>query len=1535
MEQLVSVPDGGTAQDDLTPFESVQVVSEDTSSETDNLSGYNQDDDRVLSVTQILLASNSSAERAAAARELGLLGGQTALTHLVAALYDPSPEVCLAAAESLERLGDSSAIELLADRCDHDAEPTAVSPAADLVGESVEQSFADSLPISLDDLNSAYVESFPHFDSDSSTVEEVPQAESLEELQDDLELGVDEEFRAEAAAIRKAEHELACRRAEAEARQRAKEENAQRLRLEAITAKAEEEAKRRAEREQQLKTELDEIRRAQTQQLKRIEEAEAARTLQEEALRMFEADARRCADEQQSRIAELETLKEAAEVESALRHQKENELQAELESLEKSKSEVQRHLDEVSAAISDEQKVIAELEESVHHNIDLERQNSEKIERLREEESNLQTKLAEIEESVAQLEIAVRDGDAKASEREESLNQINTRIEELAKSEVNQLERLADAESQLSNAEQNRHQVEIKIRESLEREEQLVCELELLRKADANVAKRIAEVEAQISQLQSAVHGEQERLLELKSDRQTAEAESNQRAGAHQTLVVAIEALEIAKAEQLAKITEAENQVSEAEARAILSVEEEKRLMAEASALREAAAKSIEAAEALRQQTEAELQRQAAEKEQHLVELNSLRNVAREAMLELEERERNLLAEIENLRAEEVQKQQLLQEVADRKLIQEERTRKTAAELFLRNEEEQQRLSTLQAIHANAEREAEERKQIENKVNLELENLRQSELMQSSRIDMLRKEISQMEIHLKGRAETEAGLKDQVERLRKENESRSKAIRENERKVEAEGVRATEETRRLDRLKTTLSDAEQAVTQRSEAEKQLNAEIAILLQAEAEQVTKLADAVSLVQQQKEAEQSRLTQLEQLRSQAETESQQRADLERQLQAEIESLRKTESKQLKRINAAEQETEERKGQEAKLQASLELLRTEKARQQKRIAEATSLLHQLQNEADQRAAEHARIRDEVVQLQEMELANSRRLAAEQRQEVEEEGARRIAEEKQRIAELESIRKSLEASVQRVSGNTTELETELVTLRKLEAEQIARLSVVQMQVEQAQQESKRLAEQEADLQREVHEQQAANRLAVDDLHQELEEERNRRAREEEKLAQLEEMRRQVEVEAAEREEKERQLQEQLEWYSRTRVVELERIAELEAERSRRAREEEEKLAELEDRRRQSEIEAAEREEKERQLQAQLDAYRNMQVVEHERIEVLESELSKNEAKAEQSPVTDFEFKVVDQPLTSATQTDLEIEGYDSIDLSEPDVQCNPSVDLALDEDGSFVILDFDQDAPVALPELSELTLDESQPSVQTNRESHMPSEFETNSQAIGSQGIDLVRHEKGIELATEPGSVPSFILDRLGSDDPAERRTALMDLIQFGGDEAFSLITRAFDDTVAEVRYAAARALFDLEHDRAASFTRALREASIERRRRIGAAIGGCGIANDAINGLLDCSRAKTYDAFSILFLMAKAGEIQPLIRSIESHSDVNVRLAVISLLTFSNQPETIPAFRRLAVRGSLPAEVRSALMEAIHQISSQQREAVQSAA
>ena len=209
--------------------------------------------------------------------------------------------------------------------------------------------------------------------------------------------------------------------------------------------------------------------------------------------------------------------------------------------------------------------------------------------------------------------------------------------------------------------------------------------------------------------------------------------------------------------------------------------------------------------------------------------------------------------------------------------------------------------------------------------------------------------------------------------------------------------------------------------------------------------------------------------------------------------------------------------------------------------------------------------------------------------------------------------------------------------------------------------------------------------------------------------------------------------------------------------------------------------------------------------------------------------------------------------------------------------------------------------------------------------------RGIDVatetVEPSKELDVAAEDASnVPSVVLRRLASEDASERAAAVGELGRIGGDDSFREISAAFDDPSPEVRNAAARSLYNLNPDRAASFTRALREAPAERRRHIGAALASSGLATEAIGHLMGESREKTYDAFSLLFLMSKAGEVQPLMRAVEEHPNSEVRLAVVKLLALSGQQEILPAFRRLAVRGSLPTEVRSAVMEAIYQISSQ---------
>jgi hypothetical protein len=163
------------------------------------------------------------------------------------------------------------------------------------------------------------------------------------------------------------------------------------------------------------------------------------------------------------------------------------------------------------------------------------------------------------------------------------------------------------------------------------------------------------------------------------------------------------------------------------------------------------------------------------------------------------------------------------------------------------------------------------------------------------------------------------------------------------------------------------------------------------------------------------------------------------------------------------------------------------------------------------------------------------------------------------------------------------------------------------------------------------------------------------------------------------------------------------------------------------------------------------------------------------------------------------------------------------------------------------------------------------------------------------------------------------------ISDLTRLGPGDSLDQVTRALDDPSPEVRTAAVRTLYDLNADLAAScLNNSLRQGSHEQRRSLGAALTSSGLVSEAIKSLLDPHREKTYGALSLLFLVAKAGEIEPLMQIIEDHPSTELRLALIKQLGLSGEPKVLPAFYRLAQRSSLTPEIRSAVKEAIFQLS-----------
>lgn len=198
-----------------------------------------------------------------------------------------------------------------------------------------------------------------------------------------------------------------------------------------------------------------------------------------------------------------------------------------------------------------------------------------------------------------------------------------------------------------------------------------------------------------------------------------------------------------------------------------------------------------------------------------------------------------------------------------------------------------------------------------------------------------------------------------------------------------------------------------------------------------------------------------------------------------------------------------------------------------------------------------------------------------------------------------------------------------------------------------------------------------------------------------------------------------------------------------------------------------------------------------------------------------------------------------------------------------------------------------------------------------------------EAILNKEPLVLDEAPSVLADTGANGFATDAENERVASVLRLAGSGSDDAFVKIGAAFDDPAQAVRDAAARSLFNFSADRVASFKRIMQESSQERRRKIGAAIVSSGMATEAINDLTSASGEKAYDALLVLSLMAKAGEVQSLVETIEEHPSTEVRLALVKLLALSGQGEVVSAFRYLATRDQLPIAVRSSIMEAIYQI------------
>lgn len=173
-----------------------------------------------------------------------------------------------------------------------------------------------------------------------------------------------------------------------------------------------------------------------------------------------------------------------------------------------------------------------------------------------------------------------------------------------------------------------------------------------------------------------------------------------------------------------------------------------------------------------------------------------------------------------------------------------------------------------------------------------------------------------------------------------------------------------------------------------------------------------------------------------------------------------------------------------------------------------------------------------------------------------------------------------------------------------------------------------------------------------------------------------------------------------------------------------------------------------------------------------------------------------------------------------------------------------------------------------------------------------------------------------------RQAAQELAHRRTSRPQLRL--ASSPFEQLAQLLDDPSAEVREKAVRDLYEMDPDQAATLVNdALRDGSPEERRRIGSALADSGLLYEAIDDLMAENHENCYSAFSLLFLVAKAGVVEPLISVIEKNPSLELSLAVIRLLASSGEPEVTSTLQRLASNQGLAPELRSAAAESIIQL------------
>ncbi len=165
--------------------------------------------------------------------------------------------------------------------------------------------------------------------------------------------------------------------------------------------------------------------------------------------------------------------------------------------------------------------------------------------------------------------------------------------------------------------------------------------------------------------------------------------------------------------------------------------------------------------------------------------------------------------------------------------------------------------------------------------------------------------------------------------------------------------------------------------------------------------------------------------------------------------------------------------------------------------------------------------------------------------------------------------------------------------------------------------------------------------------------------------------------------------------------------------------------------------------------------------------------------------------------------------------------------------------------------------------------------------------------------------------------------RSKAVNVLSEFDHESVFETILLANADPSREVRAAAARGLTKLTFDRADAWARigeSGAEGSIAQAAR---AATESGFVDMSFDRLVSRDRQQAYEAFTLMALLIKAGELEKIFNAFETNRDMNVRRAILHIIKVTADEKALERLLSLHEKNSLPAEIQTEVEQTIEEI------------